>query len=76
MERSAKRRLVQSGPRNIPAGPKNIRPPKTESNTKSGWSCIPLPTSLGPRKLSISPTATTLQINSPIADVVAPMKNK
>src|SRR3989344_2627777 len=40
-ERSMVKRLAVSGPRKIPTGPKNTRPPRTDKRTRSGCSCVP-----------------------------------
>lgn len=64
------------GPINIPIGPKKDIPPKTENKIKRGGKFILFPTMYGFKKLSISPTTITAQINRPIAPVILPVKKR
>jgi len=72
----AKSRLVVSGPRKIPAGPKNESPPKTERSMNNGCILSFLPITFGPSILSINPTAVVPQIRSPIAGTVFPITKR
>lgn len=56
-----------TGPKINPSGPKNDKPPNTEKSIMSGWTFVFALNKYGPKKLSIVPTKSIPQIESPIA---------